>query len=68
MHTAALLPETCVTNASGYAAMDLQPLKKIFDLMVSPRPGDEKLLSGNMRSFVAEEKIFKPKPGIRVQA
>lgn len=51
MQTPALSPETFVTKGRESAAMDLQPLKKIFDLMVSPRPSDEKLLSGNIRTF-----------------
>jgi hypothetical protein len=50
MQTPELSPETCVPNGRE-SAMDLQPLKKIFDLMVSPRPSDEKLLSGNIRTF-----------------
>ena len=63
----AVRAETCVTNGRGYAGMDLQPLQRIFDLMVSPRPGDEKLLSENIRTFLSDGRIFTPKPGIRVQ-
>jgi hypothetical protein len=62
-----LRAETCVTKGRGYAALDLQPLQRIFDLMVSPRPGDEKLLSENIRTFLSDGRIFTPKPGIRVQ-
>jgi hypothetical protein len=67
IHTAELRADTCVTNGKGYASMDRQPLQRIFDLMVSPRPGDEKILSETIRTFLSEGKIFTPKAGIRVE-
>jgi hypothetical protein len=67
IQTTELRADTCVTNGRGYAAIDLQPLQRIFDLMASLRPGDEKLLSENIRTFVSDSQIFTPKPGIGVQ-
>lgn len=67
MYSGELIAGTCVTNGKGYAAIESEPLQKIFDLMVSLRSGDEKLLEKITRTFLSEGRIFVPKAGISVE-